>query len=85
MTAVRIPAPEEEEQLRDVVRTWQQCKRDVTSAKQRLKTFLLRNDIRYAGRASWSARSSAVVGSASAAEPCAADRVPRACRCRERA
>jgi len=54
LTAVHIPAPEEEA-FRDVVRAWQQCKRDVTSAKQRLKAFLLRNDIRYEGRASWSA------------------------------
>jgi transposase len=54
LTAVHIPTPEEEA-FRDVVRAWQQCKRDVTSAKQRLKAFLLRNDIRYAGRATWSA------------------------------
>jgi len=54
LTAVHIPAPEEEA-FRDVVRAWQQCKRDVTSAKQRLKAFLLRNDIRYQGRATWSA------------------------------
>jgi transposase len=53
LTAVHVPAPEEEA-FRDVVRAWQQCKRDVTSAKQRLKAFLLRNDIRYEGRASWS-------------------------------
>jgi transposase len=54
LTAVHIPAPEEEA-FRDVVRAWQQCKRDVTAAKQRLKAFLLRNDIRYEGRATWSA------------------------------
>ncbi|MGH8866266.1 MAG: transposase [Burkholderiales bacterium] len=36
------------------VRAWQQSKRDVAKAKQRLKGFLLRNDIRYAGKASWS-------------------------------
>jgi transposase len=53
LTAVHIPTPEEEA-FRDVVRAWQQSKRDVTAAKQRLKAFLLRNDIRYEGRASWS-------------------------------
>ena len=53
LTAVHVPTPEEEA-FRDVVRAWQQSKRDVTAAKQRLKAFLLRNDIRYAGRASWS-------------------------------
>lgn len=53
LTAVHIPTPEEEA-FRDVVRAWQQSKRDVTKAKQRLKGFLLRNDIRYAGKDSWS-------------------------------
>jgi transposase len=54
LSAVHVPTPEEEA-FRDVVRAWQQSKRDVTAAKQRLKGFLLRNDIRYEGRASWSA------------------------------
>lgn len=54
LTAVHIPTLEEEA-FRDVVRAWQQCKRDGTAAKQRLKAFLLRNDIRYQGRATWSA------------------------------
>jgi transposase len=52
LTAVHIPTPEQEA-FRDVVRAWQQSKRDITAAKQRLKSFLLRNDIRYAGRATW--------------------------------
>jgi transposase len=54
LTAVHVPTPEQEA-FRDVVRAWQQSKRDITSAKQRLKSFLLRNDIRYAGRATWNA------------------------------
>ena len=54
LTAVHVPTPAEEA-FRDVVRAWQQSKRDITSAKQRLKSFLLRNDIRYAGRATWNA------------------------------
>jgi len=53
LTAVHIPTAEEEA-FRDVVRAWQQSKRDVTAARQRLKSFLLRHDVRYSGRASWS-------------------------------
>jgi len=52
LTPVHIPTPEQEA-FRDVVRAWQQSKRDITSAKQRLKSFLLRQDIRYVGRATW--------------------------------
>jgi transposase len=54
LTAVHIPGPEQEA-FRDVVRAWQQSKRDVAKAKQRLKAFLLRNDLRYAGKDGWSA------------------------------
>jgi transposase len=54
LTSVHVPTPEQE-QFRDVVRAWQQSKRDVTIARQRLKAFLLRHDIRYAGTANWSA------------------------------
>ena len=52
LTPVHIPTPAQES-FRDVVRAWQQAKRDITAARQRLKSFLLRNDIRYTGRASW--------------------------------
>jgi transposase len=52
LTAVHIPIPEQEA-FRDVVRAWQQSKRDITAAQQRLKSFLLRNDIRYSGRPTW--------------------------------
>lgn len=52
LTAVHIPTPDQEA-FRDVVRAWQQAKRDITKGKQRLKSFLLRNDIRYTGRAVW--------------------------------
>jgi transposase len=54
LTAVHVPTPEQEA-FRDVVRAWQQSKRDISAAKQRLKSFLLRNDIRYTGRATWNA------------------------------
>ncbi len=83
LTAVHIPAPEEEA-FRDVVRAWQQCKRDVTAAKQRLKAFLLRNDIRYEGRATWSCRAPALARATRVAQSRSADRLPRARRCRQR-
>lgn len=54
LTAVHVPTPDQE-QFRDVVRAWQQAKRDVVAARQRLKSFLLRHDVRYTGRANWSA------------------------------
>lgn len=52
LSAVHVPTPAQEA-FRDVVRAWQQSKRDITGARQRLKSFLLRNDIRYSGRAAW--------------------------------
>lgn len=54
LSLVHVPTAEQE-QFRDVVRAWQQAKRDITAARQRLKSFLLRNDIRYEGRAAWTA------------------------------
>jgi transposase len=54
LSAVHVPTADQEA-FRDVVRAWQQSKRDITGAKQRLKAFLLRNDIRYSGRATWNA------------------------------
>jgi transposase len=54
LSTVHVPTPDQE-QFRDVVRAWQQTKRDVSAARQRLKSFLLRHDIRYTGTANWSA------------------------------
>lgn len=54
LSLVHVPSADQE-QFRDVVRAWQQAKRDVTAARQRIKAFLLRHDIRYTGRAGWSA------------------------------
>jgi len=54
LSAVHVPTADQEA-FRDVVRAWQQSKRDITGAKQRLKAFLLRNDVRYSGRATWNA------------------------------
>jgi transposase len=54
LSTVHVPSVDQE-QFRDVVRAWQQTKRDVSDARQRLKSFLLCHDIRYTGRANWSA------------------------------
>jgi len=54
LSAVHVPTPAQEA-FRDVVRAWQQSKRDLTAARQRLKSFLLRNAVRYTGQASWHA------------------------------
>lgn len=54
LSTVHVPSPDQE-QFRDVVRAWQQTRHDVSGARQRLKSFLLRHDIRYTGRANWSA------------------------------
>ncbi len=48
------PVPEvEDEAIRDLVRAREDTVQDLKSAKQRLKAFLLRQDIRYEGRANW--------------------------------
>jgi transposase len=54
LTPVYIPSVEDEA-IRDVVRAREDVLKDLKAAKVRLKAFLLRQDIRYAGRANWSA------------------------------
>lgn len=54
LTPVYIPSPEDEA-IRDVVRAREDVLKDLKAAKVRLKAFLLRQDIRYAGRANWTA------------------------------
>lgn len=44
-----------DEALRDLSRGRDGAMQDVTRSKRRLKSFLLRQDIRYAGRATWNA------------------------------
>jgi len=51
---VYIPSVEDEA-LRDLVRAREDGLRDLKAAKVRLKAFLWRQDLRYAGRASWGA------------------------------
>jgi len=53
LTAVYVPAIEDEA-IRDLSRARQDTMPDLKAAKYRLKAFLLRQDIRYEGRASWS-------------------------------
>ena len=43
----------EDEAIRDLVRAREDALKDVKAAKARLKAFLLRQDIRYEGRATW--------------------------------
>ena len=52
LTPVYVPEPEDEA-IRDLSRVREAACTDLTRAKQRLKSFLLRHDVRYEGRASW--------------------------------
>jgi transposase len=53
LTPVYVPTVEDEA-MRDLTRAREATLRDLKSAKFRLKAFLLRQDIRYTGRAAWS-------------------------------
>jgi transposase len=52
LTPVYVPK-EEDEAIRDLTRAREDTLRDLKAAKFRLKAFLLRQDIRYTGRANW--------------------------------
>jgi transposase len=52
LTPVYVPAVEDEA-IRDLVRAREDVLKDGKAAKVRLKAFLLRQDIRYEGRATW--------------------------------
>src|SRR3989475_9830582 len=52
LTPVYIPSVEDEA-IRDVVRAREDARKDGKTAKVRLKAFLLRQDMRYEGRANW--------------------------------
>jgi transposase len=54
LSPVYIPSVEDEA-IRDVVRAREDALKDLKAAKVRLKAFLLRQDIRYEGRANWTA------------------------------
>ena len=53
LTAVYVPTVEDEA-MRDLTRAREDALSDLKDAKFRLKAFLLRQDIRYVGRANWS-------------------------------
>jgi transposase len=53
LTPVYVPNVEDEA-IRDLYRAREEAIRDLKAAKFRLKAFLLRHDIRYTGRATWS-------------------------------
>ena len=53
LTPVYVPQVEDEA-IRDLCRAREDAIRDLKTAKFRLKAFLLRHDIRYTGRATWS-------------------------------
>jgi transposase len=52
LTPVYVPTVEAEA-IRDLTRAREEALRDLKAAKSRLKAFLLRQDIRYEGRATW--------------------------------
>lgn len=54
LTPIYVPQVEDEA-LRDLSRAREDALRDLKTAKLRLKAFLLRQDIRYEGRATWNA------------------------------
>jgi transposase len=54
LTPVYVPRPEDEA-LRDLSRAREDVLGDLKRSKRRLKSFLLRHDVRYGGRASWNA------------------------------
>ena len=54
LSPVYVPETEDES-IRDLCRAREDTLRDLKAAKLRLKSFLLRHDIRYSGRANWSA------------------------------
>ncbi len=54
LTSIYVPQVEDEA-LRDLSRGREDAMDDLKRSKRRLKSFLLRHDIRYEGRANWSA------------------------------
>lgn len=55
LTAIQVP-DEVDESIRDLTRARADAVHDLTRAKQRLKSFLLRQGYRYSGKANWSCR-----------------------------
>ena len=64
LTSIYVPTVADEA-IRDLSRAREDAVRDLRRSKVRLKAFLLRQDIRYEGRASWNAASRWVTSTAS--------------------
>ncbi len=60
LSSIYVPGIEDEA-LRDVSRGREDAMQDLKRSKRRLKSFLLRQDIRYEGRANWNPDTSTVV------------------------
>lgn len=54
LTPIYVPAVDDEA-IRDLARAREDALKDLNAARFRLKALLLRNDLRYSGRANWSA------------------------------
>jgi transposase len=65
---VYVPSPEDES-VRDICRLREDVLSDLRSAKHRLKSFLLRHDIRYEGKADWKASHLRTLGTMRLASP----------------
>jgi len=78
LTPVDVPTVEDEA-IRDLARARAEAIRDRKAAKHRLQTFLLRQDIRYEGRATWGAGPSARAGGSGLSDARPADRLPGVC------
>ncbi len=52
LSPIYVPQPRDEA-IRDLARAREDTRRDLNAARFRLKALLLRNDIRYAGKADW--------------------------------
>jgi transposase len=75
LTGIYVPSIEDEA-IRDLSRGREEARRDLKATKARLKGFLLRQDIRYAGLATWTGRASALARQGGVRHGRAADRVP---------
>ena len=81
LVPIYVPA-EQDEAIRDLVRTRDDAIIAQRKARQQLKALLLRNEIRYVGKSSWTARAPALACGAETAAAGPADRVRGIPRCR---
>src|SRR5437867_12755672 len=75
LTSIYVPGIEDEA-IRDLSRGREDAMRDLKATKYRLKAFLLRQDIRYEGRANWTAAHLRWLSEVVCPTPRAADRLP---------